>query len=226
MQEAPIIISVGGSLIVPDHIDTDFLSSLKTLIQRELAAGQRFVIITGGGRTARNYQEAARAVTALTPEDLDWLGIHSTRLNAHLVRSIFVSEAHPVIVTDPEEVPADQSLVIAAGFRPGASTDLRAVQIAVKLGAQKVINLSNIDYVYDKDPRKYIDASPIEQTDWTSFRALLPKHWDPGLSAPFDPVAAHEAQEHNMEVAVINGEYLGRLEQYLEGKPFEGTIIR
>ncbi|NBD73761.1 UMP kinase [Patescibacteria group bacterium] len=226
MQQAPIIISVGGSLIVPDGIDTDFLASLKALIERELAVGQRFVIITGGGRTARTYQDAARTVTELTAEDLDWLGIHSSRLNAHLVRTVFFAHAHPEVITNPDEVPSDQALVIAAGYRPGASTDLRAVQIAVKLGAEKVINLSNINYVYDKDPKVHGDAVPIHESTWADFRALLPSEWDPGLSAPFDPVAAKEAEAHELEVAVLNGSYLGRLEQYLEGKPFEGTVIR
>ena len=82
--------SVGGSLIVPDDIDTDFLTQFKNLIHTQAAiySGRRFIIIAGGGRTARRYQDAASAVTALTPDDLDWMGIHATRLNGHLLRTI------------------------------------------------------------------------------------------------------------------------------------------
>lgn len=224
-----IVISVGGSLIVPDSIDTLFLSSLKNLIEDQVAShGRRFIIIAGGGKTARRYQEAAGAVSNLDPEDLDWMGIHATRLNGHLLRTIFRDSAHPVMITNPDEVidvPKHADLVIAAGYRPGASTDLRAVQIAKRVKAHKLINLSNIDYVYTADPRKDKDATRIEDTTWAVFRKLIPDEWSPGLSSPFDPVAAREAESLNMEVAIINGENLVEVEHYMNGEPFVGTRI-
>lgn len=224
-----IIMSVGGSLIVPDHIDTLFLSSLKNLIEDQIATrGRRFIIIAGGGKTARRYQEAAHAVSNLDPEDIDWMGIHATRLNGHLLRTIFRDTAHPVMITNPDDImdiPKRVPLVIAAGYRPGASTDLRAVQIAKHCGAHKLINLSNIDYVYTADPRKDEHATRIEDITWKEFRTLIPKEWSPGLSSPFDPVAAREAESQNIEVAIINGERPDEIEHYLDGENFVGTRI-
>lgn len=220
--------SVGGSLIVPDQIDTTFLSSLKTLIESETANGRRFIIIAGGGRTARRYQEAAAAVAPLETDDLDWLGIHATHLNGHLLRTIFRDIAYHIMIKNPDEildVPQQHLVIIAAGYRPGASTDLRAVQIAERVGAKKVINLSNIDYVYTADPRKNPEATKIENITWEEFRKLIPENWDPGLSSPFDPVAAKEAQVKDIEVASINGAKLDSLENYLNGEPFTGTRI-
>ena len=120
MQAKPIIIiSVGGSLIVPDAIDVSFLKSLRELVLSKLPE-YRFVIITGGGKTCRNYQAAAEAVVATPSDDLDWLGIHSTRLNGHLLRTIFRKEAHPRIITNPhEDIHFDEDVLIAAGYRPG-----------------------------------------------------------------------------------------------------------
>ena len=129
-EKETIVMSVGGSLIVPGDIDTAFLSELKAFITKETAQGRRFIIIAGGGRTARRYQDAAKAVSELESEDLDWLGLHATRLNGHLLRTVFRGLAYPVMVTNPDDVldiPTDVSLVIAAGYRPGASTDLRAI---------------------------------------------------------------------------------------------------
>lgn len=229
MKSETIVISVGGSLIVPDGIDTRFLKKLKTFIFAEIERKKRIVIITGGGKTARRYQDAARTVSTLTNDDLDWLGLHATRLNGHLLRTIFRDVAHPVIITNPDDVldvPAKAPLIVAAGYRPGASTDLRAVQIARNLGATKVVNLSNIDYAYDKDPKKYTSAKRITETDWQSFRALLPEDWDPGLSSPFDPVAAREAERSGIEVAIINGTRLKQVEKYLAGERFIGTRIQ
>jgi uridylate kinase len=223
-----IVMSVGGSLIVPGTIDTDFLKSLKTLVDSHTSQGRRFIIIAGGGRTARNYQEAAAAVSDLASDDLDWMGIHATRLNGHLLRTIFRDSAYRVMITNPDEildVPHSEKVVIASGYRPGSSTDLRAVQIATLIGAKTVINLSNIDYVYTADPRTNPDAIKIETITWPDFRALIPKEWDPGLSSPFDPIAAKEAESNNIEVAIINGNHPDALTDYLAGKQFIGTKI-
>lgn len=223
-----VVMSVGGSLIVPDQIDTDFLKSLKGFVDKQVAEGRRFVIIAGGGKTARRYQDAAAEATELTSDDLDWMGIHATRLNGHLLRTIFRDSAYKIVITNPDEildVSKDEKVIIASGYRPGCSTDLRAIQIAERVGAKKVINLSNIDYVYTADPRTNPDAKKIEVINWTDFRALIPKEWDPGLSSPFDPIAAKEADEKGIEVAIINGARPEALTNYLHGEDFVGTKI-
>lgn len=223
-----VIISVGGSLIVPDGIDTVFLSSLRNYLTGETQKGLRFVLISGGGKTSRRYAEALRAVRGdISNIDLDWLGIHATRLNGHLLRAVFFDVADQVMYTHPENVPEHPEfpVTIAAGYRPGHSTDYVAVAIARHIGAKRMINLSNIDHVYDADPRKNPDAKPIEKIDWQAFRALIPEKWDPGLSSPFDPIAAKEAEELGMEVAIINGQKLGELSNYLNSAPFIGTFI-
>jgi uridylate kinase len=225
-NNTPIIISVGGSLIVPGEIDTTFLAEFKALILEYIDKGFRFVIIAGGGKTARKYQDAGNSVTPLSKEDMDWLGIHSTRLNAHLMRSVFVHEAHPVIITNPhEDVIWKESVLIAAGWRPGCSTDFDAVLLAKNLSVEKMINLSNIDYVYTADPRKDPSATPISSISWDDFKKLIPAEWDPGLSSPFDPVATREASKMGMEVAILNGLKLSHLRDYLDGKDFVGTRI-
>lgn len=221
-----IVVSVGGSLIVPDAIDTDFLTRFKTLILEKVQRGFTFSIIAGGGKTARHYQDAANMVTPLSRQDLDWIGIHSTRLNAQLLRNIFVGYAHQQVIKNPTiDIDADEPIIIAAGWQPGCSTDYDAVLIAKNLGATRLINLSNIDYVYTADPRKDTHAKKIEKISWADFRTVIPKEWNPGLSSPFDPIAAKEAEALGLEVAVINGAKLEEFSNYLDGKPFVGTII-
>ena len=46
MENETIIISLGGSLIVPDNIDIDFLKDFKKLILSQVEKGKKFVIIT------------------------------------------------------------------------------------------------------------------------------------------------------------------------------------
>lgn len=225
-KQETVIISLGGSLIVPDAIDTVFLADFKKLILAGIKKGDRFIIITGGGKTCRRYQEAAKQVGPLKSDDLDWLGIHATRLNAHLLRTIFKTWADPVIVKDPtKKITSTKKIIIAAGWKPGWSTDYVATLIAKKTGAKTLINLSNIEYVCDKDPRHFPDAKKIECISWREFRKLLPKKWDPGLNAPFDPIAAREAETLGLSVAVISGAHLDSVAHYLAGKKFIGTHI-
>ncbi len=226
LERERIVVSVGGSLIVPDGIDTDFLARFKKLILDKVQRGFTFSIIAGGGKTARHYQEAANAVTPLSRHDLDWIGIHSTRLNAQLLRNIFVGYAHPQIIKNPTiDIEADEPIIIAAGWQPGCSTDYDATLMAKNIGARRLVNLSNIDGVYESDPRKNPDAKKIEKISWAEFRKLIPEEWYPGLSSPFDPIAAKEAEALNLEVAVIHGAHLEEFSNYLDGKPFVGTVI-
>ena len=226
MDKNIIVISVGGSLIVPEKADINFLKAFKDLILEYIKRGKRFVIICGGGRIARDYQKSAKVVTELTKEDIDWLGIHCTRLNAHLLRAIFCGWAHPKIIKNPlEKVDFKEKILIASGWKPGCSTDYDAVLIARKLGIKKLVNLTDIDYVYNKNPKKFRDAKPLKDLSWKEFRNILPKKWNPGLNAPFDPVAAKEAEKIGLEVAIMDGKNLKNFGDYLDDKEFVGTKV-
>jgi len=85
--------------------------------------------------------------------------------------------------------------------------------------------LSNIDKVYNKDPKKFKDAKSIDKISWIEFRKLVGDKWIPGLNAPFDPVASQKAQELGVKVAVLSGHNFENLGNYLEGKEFVGTVI-
>lgn len=225
-KESPIVISVGGSLIVPDQIDTGFLKNFKAIIDKEVKKGKKFIIICGGGKTARRYQDAAKDVRPLRPLDVDWMGIHATRLNAQLVKIILLPKVEERIVHDPHEpISFKKPILIAAGWKPGWSTDFDAVLLAKRFKAKKMINLSNIDFVYDKNPSTHTDAKPIEKISWKEFRKLIPKKWDPGLSSPFDPIASKEAEKEGIEVAIINGDKLQELDNFIHGRDFKGTLI-
>jgi uridylate kinase len=222
------IISLGGSLIAtPQGIDWKFLKKIRQLVSVRIKKGDKFFIICGGGMTARNYINAAGKVVAVTSDDSDWLGIHATRLNAHLIRTIFREIADLEIITNPtKEFKSKKKLVIAGGWRPGWSTDYVAVMLAEKYGVETVINLSNIDYVCDKDPSKFKDAKKLSSINWCDFRKIVGNKWMPGLNMPFDPVASKKAQKLGLKVAVINGKDIKSLSNYLAGKKFKGTVIK
>lgn len=222
------VISLGGSLIVTDKgIDWQFLKDFRQLVMDEVEVGNKFFLIAGGGATARDYIQAADKIVEVTDDDRDWLGIHSTRLNAHLLRTIFRDQAYPEIIKNPTiHFPARQSIMIAGGWKPGWSTDYVATLVAQEYEVPFVINLSNIDYAYDKDPNQYEDARKLEEVGWPEFRQLVGNEWSPGLNAPFDPIASRKAEQLGLEVVIMNGHKLDNLRAYLEGGEFAGTVIR
>lgn len=221
------VISVGGSLMVPDNIDTEFLASFKQFILKRIEKGDRFILVAGGGKTARKYQDAAAHVSGIDDEEKDWIGIHSTRLNGHMLRTIFKLYANPKLFKnfDKDDIDFKEKILVGAGWKPGWSTDYIAVLLAKKYGAKSVINLSNIEYVYSEDPRVNPKAKRYEKITWSEVREIVGNKWDPGMSAPFDPIACREAQELNLKVAILNGKNFTNLNEYMEGRKFKGTII-
>lgn len=226
-MEKPIVVSLGGSLIIPDGgPDFQFLKNFRELILKFVDEGAKFLIVAGGGKICRTYQEAAKQITDLADEDIDWLGIHVTHLNAHLLRSIFREKAHLKVLThysEKEEI--SEPIVIGAGWKPGHSTDYDAVAFAGLYGMGTVVNLSDIAFVYDKDPKKFPDAKPLKEIGWQNFRKIVGDAWVPGDKLPFDPIASKLASESGIKVIVMSGKNLPNFENYLQGKPFEGTVI-
>lgn len=229
MQESPIVISVGGSLIVPNGgISTDFLTKLNKLIRGEVKKGRRFLLVAGGGRIARHYRDAAKIVIGnVTDNDLDWLAIHTTRLNAHLLRTIFQDISHPRIIEnyDRKLENWEESVAIGAGWLPGCSTDYDAVVLARDYGANIIINMSNIDFVYDHDPAKFKDAKPLTKTTWDEMEKLVGNKWSPGFNAPFDPIATKMAKKLKLTVIITNGNDMSNIKKIINKESFKGTII-
>ncbi len=220
-----IIISLGGSLIVPEEIDVSFLKSFHSLILDFIKKGNKVAIIAGGGKTCRKYQAAAGAIVNVSPEDLDWLGIHATRLNAQLLRTIFRAYSKPQVIKNPAKaIDFKESILIGSGWKPGCSTDKDAVLLAENLGIKTLINLTNVTQVYNKDPKKHNDAKPLDKISWKQMQSIVGTKWSPGLNMPFDPVATKLASKLGLKVVIL-GPCLNNLKSFLENKQFKGTVI-
>jgi len=224
-KKETIIISLGGSLVAPGEIDLGFLKNFRHSLQKYLDT-KRFFILVGGGKITRVYQKALLEFGAKTG-DRDWMGINITRLNAEVVKQLFAGSSYPKIITDPtKKVKTTKDIVIGAGYKPGWSTDYVSVLIAKTYGIKTIINLTNIDYVYDKNPTQFPDAKPLKEVDWKSFSRIVGDKWMPGLSMPFDPRASKLAEKLKIKVIMLNGKNLERLEDFLNNKPFIGTTIQ
>lgn len=227
-----IVVALGGSIVHPDEIDTKFLKDFKKFIAPFLRRGVKFVFVVGGGAMARRFQDAAHKVSKLTDDDKDWIGIHSTRLNAHLLRTIFRDVADPVIIDNRGKLPRlKYPVTIAAGWRPGWSTDYVAMQIAADFGAPEAIIAGKPSHVYEKDPSRASSAAArakikkFDAISWKAYRKLVPTKWKPGLHAPVDPVGAALGDKEHVKAIVVDGRDIKNFGALLNGKEFAGTII-
>jgi len=195
--------------------------------------------VTGGGKISRLYQGAAVKIIKLPYEEVDWLGIQATRLNAHLLRTIFRKVAYPVVLDSnpPSTLPAslgpypkkpvknNWKVLIGAGWRPGWSTDYIAVLLAKRFKVKEIIDAGNILFVYNEDLLKYKNALAIKRISWKDYRKLVAPKWIPGLAAPIDPIATKLAQKLKIRALIIKGTELKNLEKVISGKKFKGTLI-
>src|SRR3989344_8232997 len=159
------IISLGGSIIIPpEGFNIEFLKKFRELILKRVKLGEKFILVIGGGSTCRKYQQAAKESADVSAVDLDWLGIYATHFNARFVGLLFSGWAEKELIINPtKKIKSKKHILIAGGWKPGCSTDYDAVLLAKTYGAKELINLSNIEYVYDKDPAKFKNAKKIEE---------------------------------------------------------------
>jgi uridylate kinase len=174
----------------------------------------------------RLYQGYARLAGVKKARELDWIGIYATRFNAALVKSLFSSlSTDDLSYKDLKRQAKRFSVLVLGGIIPGASSDHTTVQIARTVGSRALFNLSNIEYVYDKDPRAHRDAKPHKRLTWQEYFGIIGSKRVPGGNYPFDPVAARLAARLKITVNMINGRNLPEVKKALAGKSFKGTII-
>lgn len=225
------VLSVGGSILAPSEPDVLFIRNFLAVLQEYLEEqeGRRLILVSGGGAPARVYQQAYRQI--LQPEigssdDQDMIGIAATRLNAQLLRGVLGDLCKDEVVTDPSaDFPFTGRVLVAAGWKPGFSTDNDAVVLAKRFTADTVVNLSNIAKIYSADPKLDPSARPLDRISWADFRKMVGDEWTPGKNLPFDPVAAKLGEAIGLRVITAEGRNIENLKHILAGEPFEGSII-
>lgn len=233
-----VVISLGGSIVAP-HGGPDglFLSRFRKVLLAWLDADDRkAILVVGGGAAARQWQNAykefiehtdeMKVAASQLDESLDRIGIAATRLNAQLVREIFYDYCTDPVIIDPSaDIAMHGTILVAAGWKPGFSTDYDAVLLAAHFHADKIINLSNISQIYSADPKRDPSAKPLGHIAFDSLLKMTGTIWNPGANLPFDPIAAAKANELGLRIIFASGSDLENFSRILAGDSFIGTII-
>ena len=222
-----IILSLGGSLIIPDQVDVKTLKSFREVIKKN-TNNYKFVIVCGGGSTARKYIEGLRE-----DNKSDYLqsliGISTTRLNARFMSYFFGKDPESGIPHDMKHIEnllRKQDIIFCGALRyaPNQTSDATACKLAALLKTD-FINLTNVKGLYDKNPKdnpkaKFIPHATIEEFN----KIVMAIKEKPGMHAPVDHTAMRVIREHKIRTFIL-GSDARQLDNLLNNKPFIGTRI-
>jgi len=225
---APVVLSLGGSVFLNGERDVEYLTELADLL-RTLGRERPLAVTVGGGRTAREYIRLGRAL-GLTEVELDEVGIDVTRLHARLLAARLgpPTPAHPPSsVREAVAALALASPVVLGGTEPGHTTDAVAALLAVRLRAARVVNATDVDGVYDRDPHGHPEAKRYDSIPWAEFRAIVHRlaGAEAGQSLPFDRLGADLLARAGLPLSVVQGRDLPQLAAAVRGERFTGTAI-
>ena len=213
---------------MPNEVDVNFIKKLATKLTQWIKKHEIAVVI-GGGALSREFDKIGRRITK--DEDfLDLLGIYASRLNAALLIAALENSACPVIPRSEVEfldlvLKYQQKVIVCGGFRPGQRTDAVAVEIAKVWNADFVIKGTNVDYVYDKDPKKNKNAKPIKEMSFDDLQKYADQTHKANQSTIMDLKSAEMIANEHIRVAVLNGKNLENIEKFLNRQEFKGTRI-
>lgn len=224
-----VVLSVGGSLLNPGKPDADYIEKLARLVIR-LSRRYQFAIICGGGKPARDFAEAVRKFGG--NEFLaDEAAILLTRANAFLMVAALGEHAFPTPLYDftkAAEACAMGKVVVMGGTIPGFTTDADAALLSEKIGARRLVNLSNIDSIYSEDPKINPRAKKYRTLSHRKLVELANK-FDlrmAGQNFVFDNIACKIIARSNIETHFVHGWNLRQVEAAIKGKPHKGTVVR
>ncbi len=222
-----VVISIGGSVLVPGEDDVRFIDSLASLLIG-LSKKYRLYVVVGGGKPARYYIDTGRGLGG-KERDLDAFGIVLTRLNARLLLTALGKGAYPRVPRNQDEaVKAGRTypIVVMGGVRPGTTTDGVAAILAEKCGASRLVNATNVAGVFTDDPREVPTARRIDRMKFQSLLKITgDEHTAAGPRGIFDPQGAKVMLRLGIPLYVVDGRDLENLRNAVEDQPFVGTRV-
>lgn len=225
-----IVISLGGSLIVPDKINLEILREFKKIILKN-SHKYKFLIVCGGGKTARNYMNAFENERIKNKEYFECLiGISVTRLNARFMTYFFGKDekygmAHEI--KDIEERIKKQDIIFTGGihYEEKETSDSTAAKLARHFKTE-FINLTNVKGLFDKDPKKFKNAKFIPEISHKDFLNIAKKiKYKPGMHFILDKKAAKTIKKYNIKTYIL-GQDMKQFDNLLNNKHFVGTVIK
>jgi uridylate kinase len=220
-----VVVSIGGSVVLSDEADALFLKKLTALFKK-ISQDYKLFVIVGGGNIARRYIQLGREL-GFDEDTLDLIGIDVTRVNARIITNLLGVSNKDIPHTTKDALQLTFPIIVMGGTDPKHSTDLVGAELAEKTQAVRFVNATNVDGIYNKDPKKYKDAKQLKEISIDELIAKYGTTWDAaGKNIFMDEPALGIIQRAKIPTFIVNGKRLDQLENALLGQSFDGTTIR
>ena len=222
-----VVLSLGGSLIIPDQVNLSFLKKFKEILQKH-SKSYKFVVVCGGGSVARKYIQGLKEA-GKNHMFQSMAGISTTRMNARFMTYLFGKDANEGIPHDMKHVGtllAKNDIVFCGALRyaPNETSDGTAAKLAAYFMCP-FINLTNVQGLYTKNPKKFKDAKFIPEISWKAFHTMANKtKFQPGQHFVLDQSASEVIMDKKITTYIL-GQDMKQLDNLLKNKKFKGTVI-
>lgn len=215
-----VVVAFGGSLM---RFSREYFQKLREIL-KDLSKEHKFYIVVGGGRIAREFIKFGREM-GLSEEKLDMIGIDVTRLNARFVSYILGANEDIPKTTDKAKGMKGE-IVVMGGTTPGHSTDAVAAELAEKVDADMLVIATDVDGIYNKDPKKYPDAKLLREISVERLIEMCGTEWKKaGENVVIDGPALKIIGRSKYDTVVINGRNPDNFKRVLSEGDFFGTKI-
>jgi uridylate kinase len=218
-----VVISIGGSILASPRPNISYIKDFTKMLRGLRDEGILPMVVVGGGKVARDYIEKARHLGA-SDEFCDLMGILVTRLNAMLLSAALGEDALGKVPEEPVEYSGDKILVMG-GVKPGQTTDAVSAQLAVMNKAALLVNATNVDGVYDSDPRENPRAKRFDRLTFPELMNIVDSDHKAGMSAVFDPLAAGIVYQSKIRTLIVYGGEVENIKNAITGARFKGTTV-
>jgi uridylate kinase len=200
-----VVVKISGKLVGPDNVE--LVRGYADMLAGLYDEGYRVAVVTGGGRTARLYIDAAGRLGA-NKSLQDLLGIEASRLNARLLIYALSDRAYPEpprSLWEALEAFATGRIVVCGGFQPGQSTTAVAALLAEALSADLLVIATTVAGVYTADPQREPSAKLIPRLSYEEYRQVISQSVEPGRYELLDPLALMVVERSRIPVRVVDG---------------------
>ena len=224
-----IVISIGGSLLTKELTTGNFKKYADVFLKLK-EDGHQLAVVCGGGKVCRDYRDVAKAVTD-DADALDLIGIMATHINASTLAAVLGDSGHLVrwgtLKTAIKDVKKHfgEKILVGGGYDVGTSSDYDAAAFAKAVGADMLINASNVDGVYTSDPKKDPNAKKLDKLTHKEFEKIIMQNpQTPGEYRLFDLPATKLIKKLKLKTVFIDGNDPEEILRAVNGK-HNGTVI-
>ncbi len=223
-----LVIKIGGHLFsTKDGVSVEWIKQAADILREAHSENDKWVVVVGGGVGARAFIEAAKRLGA-DETRCDEIATEVTRIHAALFIQALGEKAYPLVVKNVDDLRAalvGKGIAVAGGFWPGQSTFAVATYCAETIRAERLIVASNVEGIYNKDPKIHSDARILPRLSYAELRKIMAG--SPQLAGEYrliDNVGLSILERSRIKLSIIDGRDVRNIRRaILEG--YAGTVV-